>query len=284
MRSQVSGPCPRSDTTFTTSAAEAMTTASRVRLQWGVRVLEPDVLHLFFQIEPEAVTHTLLQFFNYGYQIGRGATPIVVNQIGVIRGDLHVAAPDSLRSCLFEKPSGRNLAVADEIARNLRLYAQRKTSQKNILEDASGAAHRGRVLDIADATNLRRSFGQALGMAFRELKIHGENDPFFAIFEDTVAIAEAALFDANCTHTFAVSDAHLLDQFINRTAVGAGVTINGAAQVSGNARHGFQAFQPVINAVVHHVLQNGARFDACQQSVACDARAGVSKDGAIEAR
>src|SRR5205823_4349850 len=113
MRSHVTGACPRSETTFTTSAAQAIRNASRIPLQRGGRVLEPDVLHLFFQIEPEAVTHALLQFFNYGNQIGRGARPVVVNQIGMVRRDLDVAAPNSLRSCLFEKPSGRNLPVAD---------------------------------------------------------------------------------------------------------------------------------------------------------------------------
>src|ERR1039458_2985108 len=80
----------------------------------------PDVLDFLFQFDAEARAHASLQFLNERAQIGGGSGARVVDQVGVVRRHVNVAANHAFGANLLQKPRGGDLSLARHAGGDLR--------------------------------------------------------------------------------------------------------------------------------------------------------------------
>src|SRR5690349_17167243 len=152
------------------------------------------VLHLFFQVEAEAIAHAGFEIADQRAEVGCGAVSCVVDEIGVIRGNVNVAALDALGPYLFEEPGGGHLAFSHGRRGNLRSDGGWQVLQQQVLENATGALHRHREFLVANLDDVARNFAQLAGIGCVQQQLRREDDPFLVPLENALAIVELALF------------------------------------------------------------------------------------------
>ncbi len=190
---------------------------------------KPDVLDFLFQRDAPAVFDAVLELGDDFDEIARGPLAVVVDQVGVIVGDANVARTHTLRARLFEKPRGWNLAFDDHVGGDLADDARRQVGEKEVLEDAAGAFHGGRVFPVADVEDAVRGFAQRGGVAGIHGEVGGKDDPFFVPLENAFAVVEFALGVGEFARRDAVEEVHARDTLRDGVAVGAGVAVDGRA-------------------------------------------------------
>src|SRR3974377_1696593 len=87
----------------------------------------------------KTVAHARFEFGDQRAEVGGSACPSIVDKVGVISCDMDIAELHSLGSCLFEKPGGGHLALADGRSRDLGGDFGSEFRQQQILENAAGA-------------------------------------------------------------------------------------------------------------------------------------------------
>src|SRR5215831_5553673 len=120
-------------------------------------VAKSDVLHFFLEVEAEAVVNAALQVVDDFAELPRSALPGVVDEIRVVIGDADIAVGHALRANLLQEVRRWHLALDDHALRHVCLDRPGQFVKEQVLEDRPGALHGGRVLPVADFTNLGRA-------------------------------------------------------------------------------------------------------------------------------
>src|SRR5690606_25148024 len=71
-----------------------------------------DVLHLFLKLEAELFTNAAFEFGDQRAQLGRRAAAGIVNDVGMVRGDLDAALAHAFGADLLQKERRGDLAAS----------------------------------------------------------------------------------------------------------------------------------------------------------------------------
>src|SRR5262249_8224360 len=184
------------------------------------------------------------QLLNQLAQIAGRAASRVVDQVGMVAGDANVSARHALSPHLLQEIGRRRLPLTDDSGRRLRRHVLRELGNQKILENPSCALHRSRELLIANLEDVVRYPPEALGIGRLQDQLGGKYDPLLVVFEDALAIAEIALFVVEHTNPAVIEEADIANALGEGVAISAGITVNGGADPSRDARERLQPLQP----------------------------------------
>ena len=225
-----------------------------------------------------------MQFVDQGDHIGGlGVRPVGVEKIRVINGDLNVAAPHAFGARLLEEPGRRDFAALYHLAGDAGASGIRQTIKEEILEDAAGTAHAGRELLIANRADLLGARGESLRIAGRETQRGRADNPILALLEAGGAVVEAAFLIGELAESLSIKDADGHNPFVNLLSIGAGISVDGAADPAGDAFQRFEAGEGVRDREVDERLEIGAGFDVDHGVEGGDAGGAIAEDDAGEA-
>ena len=244
--------------------------------------LTAKVLYFFFQLESRSIHHPLLQNSNQFPHLQGGPPASVVDQIRVVIGHTDPAQNRAFGPGKLQKVGRGNFSFPDHPFRDLGPDRFGKFGEQQILEDTPGAVHGWGVFLVANLEDSVSGGAQLSGISRREPQGGIQHDPVFVPLEDALAISELAGSVGDFPNFQAVEEAHGLDEFVNRVAVGSGVAVDRAAHPARNACHGVQTLETGRDRRVHQVLKYGAGRDAHYGSIDFDAIRRVAQDDARE--
>src|SRR5579859_4161956 len=108
------------------------------------RVVDLEVLHFFFELDPKPIAHAALELADQFPDLEGRAAAMIVNKIGVIGCNTNTAVDHALGAGQLQEVGGGHFALANHALRNSRLHGRGQIDTDQVLEDTAGATHAGR--------------------------------------------------------------------------------------------------------------------------------------------